>query len=326
MSVEATPAPVASATPAATVEAVQIDSSAALAALSDADRATWRKTGEMPKADAAPAPAAKPAEAAPAPVDEAAKPEAEAAAPGVSKRQQQINDLIRRATVAEQEAAQLRDQVARGAQPAGKPAEAPAAPATAADPSDPKPTVDAFDTYEEYVFEAAKWTVRQEQRAAHQAAQAHAAHAEFTQRMSGWAERHKAFAASNPAYIEKAQPFLDRVFPGTPIGDVLADSPVGPQLALHLAEHLDEAERIARLHPIHALRELGKLEAKFENVAPAASAAPAPVKAVSDAPVPPTTLGTGSAEPADAIEAAVARKDFRAYAAEANRQELAARR
>jgi hypothetical protein len=67
----------------------------------------------------------------------------------------------------------------------------------------------------------------------------------------------------------------------------LRDSELGPQIAYHLARDRAECERIARLNPIAAVREIGKLEAKLspsvseEKKTPKLSAAPEPIKPVS---------------------------------------------
>jgi hypothetical protein len=307
---------------AASETAPEISGNDALAALSSEDRAQWFKTGDMP------APATP--EAAPV-VDEDAAEDAEeqAAAPvkpvptpekPISKRQQQINDLIRRATLSEQRAAELE---ARLAQP-----QTPAAP-KAIEPTRAKPQQSEFETYDEFMEATYDW--KADQRKAAEQAEIQAQHraraeqgwqAEQQTRMSGWAERMQTFAEKNPAFVEKAVPFLERVNPGTPLGDALMDSPIGPELALHLAEHPDELTRIGALHPIAALRELGKIEHKLEIAHTSASAGPV-AKHVSTAPVPPVTLGSRPADTADPVEAALGAQDFRAYQAAANRRELA---
>jgi hypothetical protein len=69
------------------------------------------------------------------------------------------------------------------------------------------------------------------------------------------------------------------------IRDAILESDVGPQILYHLAENDDVAKRIAGLSPKQALREIGKLEARFEakETAPEAkpivrSKAPAPIQ------------------------------------------------
>lgn len=80
-----------------------------------------------------------------------------------------------------------------------------------------------------------------------------------------------------------------------PLLDAIAESDIGPELAYHLAKHPEDAERIARLAPHSAIRELGKLEAKLS--------APPAVKKVTNAPAPIETVQgrgpQGSKDPGD---------------------------
>ena len=69
------------------------------------------------------------------------------------------------------------------------------------------------------------------------------------------------------------------------IRDAILESDVGPQILYHLAENDDVAKKIAGLSPKQALREIGKLEARFEvkETAPETktivrSKAPAPIQ------------------------------------------------
>jgi len=68
------------------------------------------------------------------------------------------------------------------------------------------------------------------------------------------------------------------------IREAILDSDVGPQILYHLAENKDLAEKISKSSAITALREIGRLEARFEKtdakeVKPVAqkSKAPAPI-------------------------------------------------
>lgn len=71
--------------------------------------------------------------------------------------------------------------------------------------------------------------------------------------------------------------------PNLPITDAMAfeirGSDIGEEIHYYLGTHLDEAKRIAKLHPLTQAKELGKLEAKL------AAAQPEPVK-LSNAPDP----------------------------------------
>lgn len=249
------------------------------------------------------------------------------------REQEYINERIRNSVreATERLQAEIADLKARQAPTAAEPAKT----ETVTDPKDPEPDITTYDDWTKYSKDVALWAVRQAQREADAKAEATAREtqqreAQETQqtRVQEWVQRRDAFAATEPRFVETAYTFLSRVTPGTPLGDVLMDSPIGPQLALHLAEHPEDAQRIERLHPIQQIRELGKLEARIETdtvTRTSASAGPA-AKTVTTAPAPPTTLAARSADPADPVAAAVARGDFRAFEEAENRKALASMR
>ena len=71
------------------------------------------------------------------------------------------------------------------------------------------------------------------------------------------------------------------------VRDAILESDVGPRILYHLAENQDLAEKISKSSLITALREIGKLEAKFEKTEPKEvktvaqkSKAPAPISPI----------------------------------------------
>ena len=68
------------------------------------------------------------------------------------------------------------------------------------------------------------------------------------------------------------------------VRDAILESDVGPKILYHLAENNDLARKIASLNPNAALREIGKLEAKFEKTEQTdpvvRSKAPAPIQPI----------------------------------------------
>lgn len=66
-----------------------------------------------------------------------------------------------------------------------------------------------------------------------------------------------------------------------PMAEAIIDSDVGPQLTYYLAKNPQEAERIAGLSPVRAIREIAAIEAKIK-------APPAPTAKATSAPPPPT--------------------------------------
>lgn len=80
---------------------------------------------------------------------------------------------------------------------------------------------------------------------------------------------------------------FDNANPVTPaMAEVIQDSERGPEVAYHLATHREDALRIARMTPLAAAREIGRIEATLD--------APKP-RTKTNAPPPPITLKGGTA-------------------------------
>jgi hypothetical protein len=98
-----------------------------------------------------------------------------------------------------------------------------------------------------------------------------------------WANKVQAAKASLPDFDDIVA--SSDVVVNDDIRDAILESDVGPQILYHLAENDDVAKKIAGLSPKQALREIGKLEARFEakETAPETkpvvrSKAPAPIQ------------------------------------------------
>jgi hypothetical protein len=76
------------------------------------------------------------------------------------------------------------------------------------------------------------------------------------------------------------------------VRDAILESDVGPKILYHLAENNDLAKRIASLSPNAALREIGRLEAKFEAKPDTKQTAPV-VRSKAPAPIQPIRGGQG---------------------------------
>ena len=74
------------------------------------------------------------------------------------------------------------------------------------------------------------------------------------------------------------------------VRDAILESDVGPKILYHLAENNDLAKKIAGLSPNAALREIGKLEARFEAKPETKQTAPV-VKSKAPAPIQPIRGG-----------------------------------
>jgi hypothetical protein len=76
------------------------------------------------------------------------------------------------------------------------------------------------------------------------------------------------------------------------VRDAILESDVGPKILYHLAENNDLAKKIASLSPNAALREIGRLEAKFEAKPETKQTAPL-VRSKAPAPIQPIRGGQG---------------------------------
>ena len=227
------------------------------------------------------------------------------------KIQEQINALVReRGEVTRetergrQERAELqreiealrgtRERMARGEAPEARPAGPPGAEGyDGADPNDPEPVEGQFDDYAAYTKAVGRWAGRQEYRRGEYLRQQRATMAARqsweTQRQKSYSERYQAFAKANPSFEQEIN--RDDLLLTAPMVDVCKDSPVGPQILLHLSRHSDEVDRISALHPVLAYGEMKKLEARLEGAhsgspqqtAQQHSKAPAPIKPVGNA-------------------------------------------
>jgi len=79
------------------------------------------------------------------------------------------------------------------------------------------------------------------------------------------------------------------------VRDAILESDVGPRILYHLAENNDLAKKIASLSPNAALREIGRLEAKFEVNPETKQTAPV-VRSKAPAPIQPIRGGQGKAD------------------------------
>ena len=79
------------------------------------------------------------------------------------------------------------------------------------------------------------------------------------------------------------------------VRDAILESDVGPKILYHLAENNDLAKKIASLSPNAALREIGKLEAKFEAKPETTQTTPV-VRSKAPAPIQPIRGGQGKAD------------------------------
>lgn len=123
-------------------------------------------------------------------------------------------------------------------------------------PSDSKPRPEQFKDAFEYAEALAEYTANLKIQQMKQ-------ETEREKFVQTWAEKVKAVKDELPDFEEMVASASDVVVPDH-VRDAIMDSDHGAKLLYHLAENPEVAEKIAKLPPISALREIGKLEARFE--------------------------------------------------------------
>lgn len=332
----------------------------ALAALSEAERLEWRKTGAFPDA---PAPTETPDEPEsddePAPQSEAAAtPEPAVAQPKPPTRLEQrvarlkedadlyadtirqlggtVPELGTRTYVKPQDEIDhlvryRQDLLARTnallRQRPSPPPAAPVPPVVA-----PAPTAESFPAFEQWIetHPTEDFNAYVREAARHEARQILAEERQQwaeAQATAQYRERVQAFVTEHPDFDQVVAPILaltpptEQIETHTALANAIRRSPNGPALLYALGRDQQQVfHRLAGLPAPFALYELGKLDASLSQPA-APSGSPQPH---TQAPPPPHTLGRKPAEPADPVRGALADGDFRRYSREQTARELAA--
>lgn len=162
---------------------------------------------------------------------------------------------------------------------------------TSADADEPKP--EDFKTVGEYTRALTKYEVKKAAEAAAESGKRHNRQAAEQAQVQTFAQRQQEFAKIRPDY-EQVLEASELDIPSDVLSYIV-ESDTGPELALYLAEHPDEAARLRTLSPRLRVGALGKLEAtKLSSAAapgkpvekaaaqPEVSKAPAPTKPLDD--------------------------------------------
>lgn len=278
------------------------------------------------------------------PATETPDPKAAAPAPKpeerqVSKRQQQINTYER--TIAEQNEriARLEAGQRSPAAPRSDDPPAPKAPAPAADEKFPK-FADYIQTHpdaelEDWIDARDAWKDDQRTKADAQRSTAERREqtlktrdTQFLERINTRIQADAEFVTKNAAVLQALKPFdmLAEGEQGSAI-NVVAEELMGSSLSNEIVEHFTanpaELARFKALRsPRDVMREFAKLERDLER--PEAPATP-PLKTVTSAPSPGTTLGARPSAPGDPVKAAVTTNNFSAFRKERLQQRVAQR-
>jgi len=195
------------------------------------------------------------------------------------KLEKRFSELTKQREIARQEAA--REREAREALEARLRALEQQANPQQARESNEKPTPAQFSDAFEYAEALAEWSAEQAIVNLKREESEKQAQAEREKVIKSWTAKLEAAKAELPDYEDMVA--SSDVVVGDHIRDAILESDVGPKILYHLAENPEIAEKLSSLSTASALREIGKLEARFEKVeAPAAKAvsvskAPAPI-------------------------------------------------
>jgi hypothetical protein len=166
-------------------------------------------------------------------------------------------------------------------------------PPTAEAGSEGRPTQENFETYDEYQEALLDWKVTQrlqahtvEQRDRIERQETQRAQEQLVATHTARIDQFRAEHSDFDAVVEKG-----KNLPMTrPMQDSVLNSDAGPALMYHLCQNPEECDRIAGMHPMQAIKEMGKLEARLE----VAQSGPTPrAESITRAPRPIKPVGGG---------------------------------
>ena len=153
----------------------------------------------------------------------------------------------------------------------------------------PKPKPEQFNDMFEYAEALAEYTAEQKLMERDKAEADRKAAEQRAQFEKNWADRVNAAKSELPDFDDMIQ--SSEVAVSDPVRDAIMESDVGPRILYHLAENPEFAQELGKKSVISALREIGKLEARFEKATTSAEDEPevktTAVKSKAPAPISP---------------------------------------
>lgn len=172
--------------------------------------------------------------------------------------QRRIDKLNARATASQQEAEYWKQQALKGA---GEPKADAKVEKPQADQAG-KPDPETFDTHTEYVEALTDWKIEQREKASLEKAQKSQLETEHEKLLKTHFDRVNSFREKTTDFMEVLESVDD--LPVSPtVQEIIVASENGPELMFELAKNRAEYERINKLPPLAAARELGRIEAKL---------------------------------------------------------------
>jgi hypothetical protein len=153
-----------------------------------------------------------------------------------------------------------------------------------------KPIADNFDTHAEYVEALTDWKTEQKFKEREQNAEKVNLQNERQKIVAAYNERAKSFAEKNDDYFEVIES-VDDIPLSVAVQEILLTSENSAELTYELAKNREELARIAKLPPIAAAREIGRIETRMLK---SSDSKPIEAKKITNAPKPIETIGRGS--------------------------------
>jgi hypothetical protein len=147
-----------------------------------------------------------------------------------------------------------------------------------------EPTPDQFSDMYEYAKALAEYTADKKMAERDQQELNRKAAAEQEVKFKAWADRVNAAKSNLPDFDDMVQSSEVRV--SDPVRDAIIESEHGPQILYYLAENTEFAQKLAGMSLVSAVREIGKIEARYERDAKANVPDVKPVVGKSKAPAP----------------------------------------
>lgn len=147
--------------------------------------------------------------------------------------------------------------------------------------ADDRPTLDQFDSYDEYTLALADWRFDQKQKEIAEQQSKQSEERRKAELAEKFEDKVTAFKETKPDFNSVVEEIADMPLTQA-VYESVADSDKAGELLYHFGKHPEVLERLNRLSPIQAAREIGKLEAQFATTpTPKTSKAPNPVTPVS---------------------------------------------
>lgn len=156
-----------------------------------------------------------------------------------------------------------------------------------------RPKQDDFDSHEEWIEALTDWKLEQREAKASAEKQRTEAQTAWQKQVQSFQERVQDFAAEHDDFEDVVNE-VDDVTLSVGLQEALVTSDAGPAVMYALAQDRKELERINKLPPLAAAREIGRLEARFTSQKRNESAASS--NKATKAPPPPKSVGARSSK------------------------------